>query len=282
MIKHLRRLRRRLTRPLWQPPSEPQVVLDNALLAGKNVLVTGAGRNIGRSIAHEMARQGANIYFTELNAERRDQLLQELRSFPVYSQGFLCNSTRSTEIDQLCAQLDTQQTTIDILVNNVGMQIETVGLRALALEEWRQTFESNLFGPLYLTRQIALNMMAEQRPGSILFITSIHQWEPLGWPSYSASKAALGMLIKELAVELAAHSIRVNGIAPGWVAEDERGAPRHSSYSLLHQTSIPPRYIGRAALFLAADYFSALTTGTVLTVDAGMLLYGSSAVQRQR
>jgi len=272
MLNQFRRWLTRLVPPLQAEVPEPAIVFDNRLLSGKNVLITGAGQNIGRAIALEMAQQGANIFFTELNAERRDQLIQDLQDFPITAEGFFCNSAEPSEIDQLCDTLADKNVMIDILVNNAGVQVEKGVLGGLTADDWQQTFQTNLFGPIALTKRIAQTMQAQSRSGSILFITSIHQWENIGWTSYSSSKAALGMIIKELAVELAPHGIRVNGIAPGWVAEDAEGNPYRSKYSLLHQTSIKPQFIGRAALFLAVDYFSHYTTGSVLTVDAGMSL----------
>jgi NAD(P)-dependent dehydrogenase (short-subunit alcohol dehydrogenase family) len=87
------------------------------------------------------------------------------------------------------------------------------------------------------------------------------------------------MIIKELAVDLAPYKIRVNGIAPGWVAEDEQKQPLSIEYSLLHNCSISPCYIGRAAVYLASDYFSKFTTGTVLKIDGGTTLYNHRVAQ---
>jgi NAD(P)-dependent dehydrogenase (short-subunit alcohol dehydrogenase family) len=109
--------------------------------------------------------------------------------------------------------------------------------------------------------------------GSITFISSIHQWVVMRDAAYSSSKAALGMLIKELAISLAPHKIRVNGIAPGYVAENEQGESISDRYAPLYKSSIGPCYIGRAAVYLASEYFSKFTTGTVLKIDAGLSLY---------
>ena len=81
------------------------------------------------------------------------------------------------------------------------------------------------------------------------------------------------MIVKELALDLAPHQIRVNGIAPGWTAEDKHQTPFRQRHAPLHNSSINPRYIGRAAVYLASDYFSKFTTGTVIKVDAGLSLY---------
>jgi NAD(P)-dependent dehydrogenase (short-subunit alcohol dehydrogenase family) len=90
---------------------------------------------------------------------------------------------------------------------------------------------------------------------------------------YSASKAALGMIIKELAIELAPHNIRVNGIAPGNIKEDEKGNTIPHRYTPLYGSSINPCYIGRAAVYLSSDYYSRYTTGTVIKIDGGLSLY---------
>lgn len=256
-----------------KPAPEPSVVIDNQLLAGKNVLITGAARNIGRSIALEMAKQGANIFFTDLVREGCEDLEKELSFYPVKSRGFVSDISKTEDNDYLFNYLVENKIIIDTLVNNVGIQFETSQIKDLDLGEWHKTFNTNVFGPMYLTKIISQMMINHQIHGSIIYITSIHQWELVRWPSYSSSKAALGMIIKELALELATSGIRVNGIAPGWVAEDEQGNSLSHSYTPLHNSSIKPCYIGRAAVYLASDYFSNFTTGIVLKIDAGLSLY---------
>jgi len=248
------------------------MVLNNELLAGKNVLVTGAGRNIGKSIVLEMAKQGANIFFTDIEEKRCRNLEEELASRKISSRWFISDVSRTEDADRLSDELRRQGVSMDVLVNNVGIQLETPGLQNLNLHEWEKTFQTNVFGPLYLTKLVSEVMIAKKIHGSILFLTSIHQSMLFGYASYSCSKAALGMLIRELALELAPHKIRVNGIAPGWVAEDEEGNPRPFGYHPLTNTSITPAYIGRTAVYLASDYFSLFTTGTVVQIDAGLTL----------
>lgn len=267
------------TRQPVQTPPEPLVVMDNQLLAGKNVLITGAGKNIGKSIAIEMAKQGANIFFTNINQESCDNLEKELSAYNVNFKGFLSDISLREDSDDLYNFLLKTNITIDILINNVGIQFDKVGLNYFELEEWHKTFNTNVFGPLYLTQIISQMMISKNIQGSIIFITSIHQWEIVRWPSYSSSKAALGMIIKELAVELASSGIRVNGIAPGWVAEDEEGNSFIHEHTPLYNSSINPCYIGRAAVYLASDYFSKFTTGTVIKIDAGLSLYNSRVAQ---
>ncbi|HEY9854066.1 MAG TPA: SDR family oxidoreductase [Leptolyngbyaceae cyanobacterium] len=258
---------------------EPSIVLDNQLLAGKNILITGAAKNIGRSIAIEMAKQGANIFFTDILEEGILNLKKELNTYPVKFRGFVSDISKPEDIDSLFASLSENKIIIDILIDNVGIQFETIGINNLDLAEWQKTFQTNIFGPLYLTKLISQMMVANSISGSIIFITSIHQEIIARWPSYSSSKAALGMIIKELAVDLAPYGIRVNGIAPGWVEEDEQGNPYRQEHTMLYESSINPCYIGRAAVYLASDYFSKFTTGTVLKIDGGTTLYNHRVAQ---
>jgi NAD(P)-dependent dehydrogenase (short-subunit alcohol dehydrogenase family) len=256
-------------------PPEPQVIITDRLLENKNVLITGAGHNIGRSIAMEMAQQGANIFAIERTRERAEELQHELNHYPIQVKCFIFDISQHEEIVNLCNELESSQIDIDILVNNVARKTDKIGLKSLESEDWHTTFNTNVFEPIFLTQAIAKRMRDRQISGSILFITSIHQWTISRWVSYSASKAALGAIVQELAVDLAPHNIRVNGIAPGWIAENEDGTALPHPYTVLYQHSIPPRYIGRAALYLSSDYFSKFTTGTILKVDAGLSLYNS-------
>ncbi len=90
------------------------------------------------------------------------------------------------------------------------------------------------------------------------------------------------MIINELALELAPHNIRVNGIAPGAVGEDEEGEPLPHNDTPLHGTKVGPQYVGRAAAYLASDYFSRHTTGTVLKIDGGLSLHHYMLQYRKR
>ncbi len=251
------------------------------LLDGKSGLITGAGRNIGRAIALEMAAQGADVYFTDHNEARVKKLAAELSRAGAVSRGFVSDIRNRKAIDLLCSTLENEGTAIDILVNNVGTDGTGFRLDADLLDpdNLRELFDTNFFGPVELTRRLAASMKEVGRGGSILFLTSIHQWGVRGIPGYSASKGALGMLVKELAVELASNGIRVNGIAPGYVALDKKGKPTHHDFTPLYNTSIDPSFIGRAAVYLTSDYFSRHTTGTILKVDGGLSLYNHISSQ---
>jgi len=254
-------------------PVERDSLKTDNLMHGKNVLITGAGRNIGRSIALEMAKQGANIYFTDIDNESCKQLGKELNEYPVMSREFNSDISKHEDIISLYNSILKDHIKIDILVNNTGIQLDMTPEKKFDLEKLLKIFNTNLFGPIHLTKLISQMMIDNSISGSILFITSIHQWIVSLNNVYSASKAALGMIVKELAVELAPNNIRVNGIAPGNVKEDEKGNPVPHRYTPLYTSSINPCYIGRAAVYLSSDYYSKYTTGTVIKIDGGLSLY---------
>lgn len=241
-------------------------------LKDKNVLITGAGKNIGRSTAIEMAEAGAKVYFTDINSKPVEDLQAILGG---KGKGFVADIKNTEDTDKIIKYLEVENITIDILVNNVGVGLAAKKLEDLDIKEWEKVYQTNIFGPMYLTKKIGSQMLENNVKGSIIFISSIHQWFIEQSAAYSSTKGAIGMIIKELAVDLAPKGIRVNGIAPGFVLANEKGEPynKNYKYGILHNESILPEYIARAAIFLASDYFSKYTTGAVLKVDGGLSLY---------
>ena len=273
-------------------PSRPKPAVENFetsrgapsrqgdILSGKTVFISGVGPNIGRSLVLEMGRQGAHVVFTTLNSDGVADMEKECQSQQISSQGFVCDLRKVDDIEALCHVFDQQAISIDVMVHNAGLVFkENISLLDYDREEWVQTYETNVFGPMYLTKCIVERMRCHERPASLIFITSIQQFKPSGRTSYSSSKAALGMIVKELAGELGAFRIRVNGIAPGAVKLTDDGTPKPNRFVPLYKTAIPPEFIGRAAVFLASDFFSYCTTGTVLTVDGGLSLHNHHSDQ---
>lgn len=274
MNKALRWMRRKFaTRTVVQTVYEPSEVLDNRLLAERTALVTGAAHNIGRAIAIELAKQGASVVAVDIDASGLDEL-KDVMPEGTDLKTFVADVGSEKAIDGLVDDLDASGVVVDVLVNNVGVHVDIPHSLAGDFESWRRSLEVNLVGPYRLTRKIAERLIERKMSGSVVFISSIHQWHVRGHPAYSASKAGVGLVVKELADELAGFAIRVNGIAPGAVAELEDGKLRFVEHIPLHQTPIPPRYIGRAVVCLASDYFSRHTTGATLLIDSGLLARG--------
>ncbi len=133
------------------------------------------------------------------------------------------------------------------LVNNVDIEVAPSPIRSVSKEEFLEIFEPNVFGPVYLTKIFSQKMINKLTKGSIIFITFIHQDTLRVATSYSSSKTALTMVIKELAMELRPFHIRVNGVRPRWVQEDKNGNALHHKLTPIHENSINRCYIERGA-----------------------------------
>ena len=254
-----------LRRPRVRVVRAVELAQPGQLLAGQTVLVTGAGRNIGRATALACAEQGAQVVALDVDAKAAQTTATMTGGVAV-----VADITDTNAVSAIVERLPA----IDVLVNNVGIA-GAPGVRNLEPDTWRTTFETNVIGPLWLTR-LCVDGMRERGRGNVVFVSSIHQWVPRGDAAYALSKAMVGSIVKELALELAPHGIRVNGVAPGTTVADEDGAPRVDARPTLHGSSVPPQYVGRAVVFLASDFFSLHTTGSTVTVDAGLSLLSQS------
>lgn len=245
----------------------------NRLLQGRSALVTGGGANIGRAIVLEMARHGATVYFVEKNRARCSAVESELKLISPAGKGFVADISKKDELDQLYADLQNEGIIIDLLVNNAGIEYRERENLGEMWNRWQNTFDTNVIGPYYLTQLVIQNLKARETAGAVIFITSIHQWVISPATDYAASKAALGGIIPQLAMEFAPHHIRINGIAPGYTEEDEHGQPIPHGKTPLGGTSAKPEVIARAAVYLASEYFSKHTTGSILKIDGGLALH---------
>ncbi|MFN0151721.1 MAG: SDR family NAD(P)-dependent oxidoreductase [bacterium] len=241
-------------------------------LAGRCALVTGGARNIGRAIALEMAAQGARIVVLDSDAAACAEVERALAEFAGAHRVVVADVADSASVSGAWADLTRAGFAIDILVNNAAVRTGADSVRGFDRAEWERTFATNVIGPMHLTRLAVEAMIAARRAGSIIFLSSIHQETPRCIPSYSASKAAIGMLVKELAIDLAPHAIRVNAVAPGYVAVDDRGRALAHAPTPLGARAVTPAAVASAVAFLASDRLSPSTTGATLTIDGGLSL----------
>lgn len=249
-----------LRQPRPIPPPEPTRIVVDQLMEGRTALVTGAGGLIGRSIVLELLGQGANVHCTDTDPGRLKNLEAALAGFPGKGWVHRADITRPEDSEAVVNAILAGGATVDLLVNNVG----------IVVDDFPASFATNVIGPMALTDRIARAMIDAKLDGSIIFLSSIHQ-ETLftRTRAYAATKAAVGMLVKQLAVQLAPSRIRVNGIAPG----DVRETVARFAYTPLEGSSIPPQYIARAVVYLASDYYSRYTTGATVTIDGGLSLF---------
>jgi NAD(P)-dependent dehydrogenase (short-subunit alcohol dehydrogenase family) len=237
-------------------------------LQDKIAIITGAARGIGRGIAFEMGRAGAKLVLVDIDPE----LLAETEHSCV-QQGFACisyvldvrDTTRHVELVQ---NVLSQFGRIDILVNNAGINAQG-GLLDSSDSDTLAVISTNLIGPYFLTKRVTAEMISRNIEGVILFTSSTHSHITMMRPAYSASKAAIEMLVKDTALELSEHGIRVNAVAPGAIAV--RGEEnRYSEHVPLGYVGIPED-VGKAMVFLASTDASYIT-GQTLVVDGAFSL----------
>jgi NAD(P)-dependent dehydrogenase (short-subunit alcohol dehydrogenase family) len=252
------------------PETEEQKPL--LLLADQVAIVTGAAKGIGRGIAVELARAGATVVLADVDEVEMDEtkrLVSEL--------GRVCLSVHTdvqdTEQGRRLVDVALQQFgAIDILVNNAG--INTPGARstlAISPDSYDSVLQINVRGPFFLSQLVAQTMIERKTQGSILFTSSTHARVVSMQPAYSASKAAIEMLVREMALELADYGIRVNAVAPGWIAIRGETEEERVNRIVPLGSSGTPEQIAHAMVFLASRYASYIT-GQTLTVDGGFSL----------
>ena len=245
------------------------------LLDGKNALITGASKGIGRSIAIRFAEEGANIAFTYLSSVEQGQALEkELQAKGVKAKGYRSDASDFTQADKLINDVVADLGTLDILVNNAGITMDNLLLR-MTEEMWDKIMQVNLKS-CFNTVKAAAKPMMKQRGGSIINMTSVVGIKGnAGQANYAASKAGVIGFTKSIALELGSRGIRSNAIAPGFI-ETEMTAKLDEKTVQSWRDAIPlkrggnPEDVANACVFLGSD-LSSYISGQVLQVDGGML-----------
>ncbi len=244
------------------------------LLDGKTALITGAARGIGKSIAMTFAREGANVAFTDLAVDETTEAnVKEMKAMGVEAKAYASNAAKFEEADKLIAEVMKDFGRIDVLVNNAGITRDNLLMR-MTEADWDAVITVNLKSVFNMTKAVQ-RVMLKQRSGSIVNMSSVVGIEGnAGQSNYSASKAGLIGFSKSIAQELGSRSIRVNAVAPGFIATAMTDKlPKEVREGWVK--TIPLRREGQAqdvanvCLFLASD-LSSYVTGQVISVCGGM------------
>ena len=245
------------------------------LLENKSAIITGATRGIGRSIAVEFAKQGANVAFTySSSVDAAIALEEELKTFGVSAKGYQSNAANFDAAQELAKDVLTEFGTIDILVNNAGITKDNLLMR-ISEDDFDKVIEVNLKSVFNLTKAVIRPMM-KQRAGSIINMSSIVGINGnAGQANYAASKSGIIGFSKSVALELGSRNIRSNVIAPGFI-QTEMTDKLNEDVVNQWISGIPlkrggtPEDVANLCLFLASD-LSTFITGQVINVDGGML-----------
>jgi NAD(P)-dependent dehydrogenase (short-subunit alcohol dehydrogenase family) len=245
-------------------------------LAGRPAVVTGGASGIGHAIARRLAQAGSKVIVVDNDHGR---LQRARRSFERDSLGFTpwLGDLALPGTGRLADELLGIHGTIPLIVNNVGV---CTGTSFYETDEhhYDRVFATNLRGPWFFTRRLTEELIRRREPGSVLFISSLHDHFVVYRPQYSASKAGVSQLVRELAALLAPHHIRVNGISPGLI-ETGGGSQGSEGQRLEADKVVPlgrggvPDDVARAAMFLLSEASSGYVTGVNLPVDGGLALH---------
>jgi 3-oxoacyl-[acyl-carrier protein] reductase len=245
------------------------------LLQGKNTLITGASKGIGRAIALRFAEEGANIAFTYLSSEEKGKALEaELKAKGVNAIGFKSDASDYAAAEILITDVVKALGSLDVLVNNAGITKDNLLMR-MSEEMWDQVINVNLKS-CFNTVKAATKIMMKQKSGSIINMTSVVGLKGnAGQANYAASKAGIIGFTKSVALELGSRNIRSNAVAPGFI-ETEMTAVLDEKTVQSWRDGIPlrrggsPDDVANVCVFLGSD-LSTYITGQVLQVDGGML-----------
>jgi 3-oxoacyl-[acyl-carrier protein] reductase len=245
-------------------------------LEGKNCLVTGGSRGIGRSIALRLAEFGADVAITYArSADAANEVVQEIEALGRKGKAFQADAVDYAQAEDVIKIITEEFGKIDVLVNNAGITKDNLILR-MSEEQWDDVITTNLKSVFNYSKAVARPMM-KNRGGSIINISSVVGISGNGGQTnYSASKAGIIGFTKSYAKELASRNIRANVIAPGYILTDmtdqldEKVLDGIKAETPLGRAGEAVE-VADAVVFLASD-MSAYITGETIRVDGGMAM----------
>lgn len=249
-------------------------------LEGRVIIVTGAGRGLGRAMSLALARAGAHIVAAARTVAQLEQVVEEIRGLGRRAIAVATDITLKSQVEQMVSRAEAELGPVDVLINNAGDGSAAMGQSILDLteEEWRRGIDVNLTGT-FLCSQAAGRRMLPRKRGKILNIAS--GFGMRGSPAivYSAAKAGLINLTQSLAFNWAPYNVQVNCIAPGWLPttppeneQVQKGREITASRIPLRRVGLPEE-MGGLAVFLSSEA-SDYVTGQTILVDGGGLAGG--------
>jgi len=244
------------------------------------VLITGAGIGIGRATAKAFGKAGYRVVATDILEKEGAAVAAEIAADGGRAEFLKLDVRSSADADALVAAIEKKHGGIDVIVANAGIA-HKIPLDRLTDEKWDHTFEIDLKGIFRVVRPALAGMKARKR-GAIVALSSI-MGVAYGWDehvAYSSAKAGVVGLVRALAVELAPHGVRVNGVAPGYIRTAQLLSEEHSLGPAGAEKAgafIPmgrigePEEIADVILFLASQS-ARYMTGQVVVVDGGLLV----------
>jgi len=245
------------------------------LFSGKVSVITGASQGIGKTIAFELSKEGAEVVLIDIQREKLEEVTRNIKASSGKATAYCVNVCNLNEVAETVASIIYKYKKIDHLVNNAGITRDNLLMR-MKEEDWDSVMEVNLKGVFNFSKSVIRNM-ASNRYGRIVNISSVvGQMGNAGQTNYSASKAGVIGFTKSLAREIAARGITVNVVAPGYIATSmtenlsEQAKKMFMDIIPLRRFGTPEE-VSHVVKFLLSDE-SAYITGQVIGINGGMLM----------
>lgn len=267
---------------IFMPQCAPEKVLQ-----GQKALVTGGSSGIGKAVSIELGNAGADVVINYVRGkDQAQEVVSEIQKSGRRAFAYRADISREDQVSAMFEKMITEMGTIDILINNAGLQ-QDAPFDEMTLNQWNRVINVNLTGQFLCAREAVREFKRRGvvpevscAAGKIICMSSVHEIIPwAGHVNYAASKGGVMLMMKSIAQEVAPYRIRVNSIAPGAIRTpintDAWQTPE--AYEALMKL-VPykrigePEDIGRAAVWLASD-LADYVNGTSLVVDGGMTLY---------
>lgn len=255
--------------------------LDKFRLDGRTAFLTGSARGIGYCTAEAYAEAGATVIVSDLNKEDVGRAVETLRSKGFKAHGLVLDVTDADACTEVAKRVNDEFGAVDILLANAGIALPSTNAEAMPDADWRRVIDININGVFWTCRAFG-SFMLERRRGSIVAIGSMSGFisnRPQNQSHYNASKAAVHHMVRSLAGEWADRGVRVNAVAPTYVATAmTKEAAKDPLYydAWMHGTPmgrmIDPEEVAAVNLFLASDASSGMT-GSIVSVDAGYTVW---------
>ena len=258
-------------------------------LQGQIAIITGASSGIGEGIAKSLAAAGATVVVNHpvpATKDAADAVLAEITGAGGTGITYQCDVSKEEEVVKMFSDVVTQFGTVDILINNAGLQRDSP-FNEMTLAQWNFVIGVNLTGQFLCAREAIKEFLRRgivpeksKAAGKIICISSVHEVIPwVGHANYAASKGGIMLMMKSIAQEFAPKKIRINSICPGAIqtpinksAWDSPQALQSLLTLIPYQRIGQPEDIGNTAVWLASDDADYIT-GASIFVDGGMTLY---------
>ncbi len=269
----------------------PDVIMPNRpsikLLKGQKALVTGANSGIGKAIAIQLGKEGADVVVNYVSGDKEAmEVADEIKKNGSKAYIHQADVSKEDQVIAMFAKMKEEFGTIDIMVNNAGVQRDAP-LEKMTLEQWNAAISIDLTGQFLCSREAVKEFKRRGvkkeiscAAGKLICISSVHQIIPwAGHVNYASAKGGIHMMMQSIAQEVAPYRIRVNAIAPGAIRThiNQKAWSTPEAYNDLMKL-IPynrigePEDVAHCCSWLASDYADYIT-GTTIFVDGGMTLF---------